>query len=59
MERIIDRVGGEDPQLRMVEIEGIDLALVPGPTYLHGPNRGITIDRVQNKGKGTFRSISP
>lgn len=56
VERIIDRVGGEDPQLRMVEIEGIDLCPCAG-THLSstGPIEGITIDRVQNKGKGTFR----
>ena len=30
VERIIDRVGGDDPQLRMVEVEGIDLCPCAG-----------------------------
>ena len=54
--RIIDRLGGENPMLRMVEIEGIDLCPCAG-THLAstGPIGGVSIDRVQNKGKGTFR----
>lgn len=56
VERIIDRIGGSDPRLRMVEIEGIDLCPCAG-THLSStsPIGDITIGRVQNKGKGTFR----
>lgn len=56
VERIIDRVGGDDPQLRMVEVEGIDLCPCAG-THLSstGAIGGIVVDKVQNKGKGTFR----
>ena len=56
VERIIDRVGGDDPQLRMVEVEGIDLCPCAG-THLSstGDIGVIVIDKVQNKGKGTFR----
>lgn len=56
VERIIDRIGGSDPILRMVEIEGIDLCPCAG-THLSSTSSigNITIGRVQNKGKGTFR----
>ena len=56
VERIIDRIGGSDPRLRMVEIEGIDLCPCAG-THLSSTSSigNISIRRVQNKGKGTFR----
>ena len=56
VERIIDRIGGSDPRLRMVEIEGIDLCPCAG-THLSSTSSigNISIGRVQNKGKGTFR----
>ena len=56
VERIIDRIGGSDPILRMVEIEGIDLCPCAGTHISSTSSIGnITIGRVQNKGKGTFR----
>ena len=56
VEKIIDRIGGSNPILRMVEIEGIDLCPCAG-THLSStsPVGNISIGRVQNKGKGTFR----
>ena len=56
VERIIDRIGGSDPILRMGEIEGSDLCPCAG-THLSSTSSigNITIGRVQNKGKGTFR----
>ena len=56
VERIIDRIGGSDPSLRMVEIEGIDLCPCAG-THLSSTSQigSVSINKVQNKGKGTFR----
>ena len=56
VEKIIDRIGGSDPRLRMVEIEGIDLCPCAG-THLSSTSQigTVSINRVQNKGKGTFR----
>jgi len=56
VERIIDRIGGSDPSLRMVEVEGIDLCPCAGTHLSSTSSIGkISIGRVQNKGKGTFR----